>query len=59
MRLIILTKYPKRFVSFHVKDSLEVGASGKMDFKTYFENAELAGMKYYIVEQEAIYNNSF
>jgi len=45
--------YPKRFVSWHVKDSLEVGASGKMDFKTIFENAGLAGMKYYVVEQEA------
>lgn len=46
-------KYPKRFVSWHVKDSLEIGDSGKMDFKTIFENADLAGMKYYVVEQEA------
>jgi sugar phosphate isomerase/epimerase len=46
-------KYPGRFVSWHVKDTLEVGASGKMDFKTIFENAALAGMKYYVVEQEA------
>lgn len=46
------TKYPGRFVSYHVKDRLEVGASGEMDFKTLFENADLAGMKYYIVEQE-------
>ena len=45
-------KYPGRFVSYHVKDRLEVGASGEMDFKTLFENADLAGMKYYIVEQE-------
>jgi sugar phosphate isomerase/epimerase len=45
-------KYPGRFVSYHVKDSLEVGASGKIDFKTLFDNADLAGMKYYIVEQE-------
>jgi hypothetical protein len=35
-----------------VKDTLEVGASGEMDFKVLFDNAELAGMKYYIVEQE-------
>jgi sugar phosphate isomerase/epimerase len=47
------TKYPGRFASYHVKDSLELGASGKMDFQKLFENAELAGMKYYIVEQEA------
>jgi len=45
-------KYPGRFVSWHVKDTLEVGASGKMDFKTIFENAGVAGMKCYIVEQE-------
>ena len=47
------TKYPGRFVSWHVKDSLEIGVSGIMDFKTLFENAELAGMKYFVVEQEA------
>jgi sugar phosphate isomerase/epimerase len=46
-------KYPKRFKSWHVKDDFEIGASGKMDFKTIFANAELAGMKYYVVEQEA------
>jgi sugar phosphate isomerase/epimerase len=45
--------YPGRFLSYHVKDSLEVGASGIMDFKPYFDNAALSGMKYYIVEQEA------
>jgi sugar phosphate isomerase/epimerase len=53
------TKYPNRFVSWHVKDSLEIGASGKMDFKTIFENAALAGMKYYVVEQEAFANTPF
>jgi sugar phosphate isomerase/epimerase len=46
------TNYPKRFPLWHVKDAKEVGASGTMDFKTIFENAELAGMKYPIVEQE-------
>ncbi|HEX2394197.1 MAG TPA: TIM barrel protein [Bacteroidales bacterium] len=46
------TNYPGRFVSFHVKDTLEVGASGEMDFEAIFNNADLAGMKYYIVEQE-------
>jgi len=52
-------KYPKRFVSWHVKDSLEVGASGKMDFKTIFENSEIAGMKYIVVEQEAFTTTPF
>jgi len=45
-------KYPNRFQLWHVKDVKEVGASGTMDFKTIFENAELSGMKYPVVEQE-------
>ena len=45
-------KYPGRFEFFHVKDEAELGASGKMDFKPFFDNAEKAGMKYYIVEVE-------
>jgi sugar phosphate isomerase/epimerase len=52
-------KYPGRFLSYHVKDSLEVGASGKMDFKTLFESAEIAGMQYYIVEQEEFSTTPF
>jgi sugar phosphate isomerase/epimerase len=46
------TKYPGRFTLWHVKDEKELGASGKMDFKTLFKHAKLAGMKYPIVEQE-------
>ncbi len=45
-------RYPGRFLMFHVKDKEEVGGSGTMDFQPYFEHAELAGMKYYIVEVE-------
>jgi sugar phosphate isomerase/epimerase len=45
-------KYPKRFELWHVKDVKEVGASGTMDFKTIFANAELSGMKYPVVECE-------
>lgn len=45
-------KYPGRFELFHVKDEMELGESGKMDFKSSFDNAKLAGMKYYIVEVE-------
>jgi len=52
-------KYPNRFVSWHVKDTLEVGASGKIDFKQIFENAETAGMKYIVVEQEAFTTTPF
>jgi sugar phosphate isomerase/epimerase len=47
------TRYPGRFKLWHVKDEKELGASGKMDFKTMYENASLAGLLYSIVEQEA------
>lgn len=52
-------RYPGRFTLWHVKDELEVGASGKMDFKTIFENAAVAGMKHIIVEQEAFATTPF
>ena len=45
-------KYPGRFELWHVKDKAELGASGKMDFKRIFANAEKSGVKYYIVEVE-------
>ncbi len=45
-------RYPGRFLMFHVKDEQEVGASGNIDFRSAYENADLAGMKYHIVEVE-------
>lgn len=45
-------KYPGRFEIFHIKDEAELGAGRKMNFKPYFDNAEKAGMKYYIIEVE-------
>lgn len=45
-------KYPGRFEFYHVKDKEELGASGEIDFKPFFDNADKAGMKYYIVEVE-------
>ena len=45
-------KYPGRFELFHVKDEAELGASGEVNFESAFENSEIAGMKYYIVEVE-------
>lgn len=44
--------YPGRFELWHVKDEAELGASGTMDYKPAFENAEKSGMKYYVVEVE-------
>jgi len=45
-------RYPGRFGSFHLKDEAELGASGEIDFKSAFENADKAGVKYFVVEVE-------
>jgi sugar phosphate isomerase/epimerase len=45
-------KYPGRFELWHIKDKEEVGASGMMDFKAYWENAAKSGMQYGVVEVE-------
>lgn len=45
-------RYPGRWLMFHVKDREEIGASGTMDFRPAYENAELAGMRYHVVEVE-------
>ena len=58
----LFKKHPGRFHLWHVKDMLkadktkntEVG-NGTVDFKTIFASAKLAGVKYYIVEQENTY----
>ncbi|WP_256001849.1 sugar phosphate isomerase/epimerase family protein [Pedobacter deserti] len=55
----LFDKHPGRFVMWHVKDmdkadntlNTEVG-DGKVDFKTIFKHAKLAGLKHAIVEQE-------
>lgn len=44
--------YSGRFILWHVKDEKELGESGKMDFKTIFDNASVSGMKHIIVEVE-------
>lgn len=52
-------KYPGRFTMVHVKDmdkanpelNTEVG-KGSINFKSIFAKAKMAGIKYYIVEQE-------
>ncbi len=48
-----LEKYPGRFELWHVKDDKEIGASGKIDFRAIYEKAQISGLKYAIVEQEA------
>jgi sugar phosphate isomerase/epimerase len=44
--------YPGRFLLWHVKDEKELGASGEMDFESYFALADKAGVDYIIVEVE-------
>jgi sugar phosphate isomerase/epimerase len=46
------TRYPGRFLLWHVKDETELGASGKMDFANLFTGLEKSGAKHLIVEQE-------
>jgi sugar phosphate isomerase/epimerase len=45
-------KYPGRFELWHIKDKKEIGESGMMDFKSYWANAAVSGMKYGVVEVE-------
>jgi sugar phosphate isomerase/epimerase len=44
--------YPGRFELLHIKDELELGKSGKVDFESIYKNAATAGAKYMIVEVE-------
>lgn len=46
-------RFPGRFLSWHVKDLKELGASEKINFKEIFKYAEMAGLKYNITEIEA------
>jgi len=45
-------KHPGRFESFHIKDNMELGESGNMDFPVLLELRTKAGAKYHVVEVE-------
>jgi sugar phosphate isomerase/epimerase len=54
-------KYPGRFKIWHVKDMDDQGrfapvGNGKIDFSRILKNAKLSGMKYYIVEQDQVFD---
>lgn len=50
----LINKYADRIPLLHIKDDKEIGASGKMDFKTIYDAAYANGnLKGYFVEQEA------
>lgn len=59
--LTYFKKYPGRFKIWHVKDMDDQGrfapvGQGKIDFGRILKSAKLAGMKYYIVEQDMVYD---
>ncbi len=45
-------RYPDRFELLHIKDELELGRSGKVDFANIYNNVDTSGAKYMIVEVE-------
>ena len=54
-------KYPGRFKIWHVKDMDDEGrfapvGQGNIDFGRILANAKLSGMKYYIVEQDQVFD---
>jgi sugar phosphate isomerase/epimerase len=54
-------RYPGRFKIWHVKDMDDQGrfapvGKGKIDFARILKNAKLSGMKYYIVEQDQVFD---
>lgn len=44
--------YPKRFISWHVKDYKELGESGKIDFHNIFRYKKISGAEYIVSEVE-------
>ncbi|WP_144804655.1 hypothetical protein [Maribacter sp. MAR_2009_72] len=47
-----INNYPGRFFSWHTKDDMEIGASGKVNFKNLFSYAKKAGLRYNVAEVE-------
>ena len=57
----LFQKYPGRFKIWHVKDMDDQGrfapvGKGTIDFGRILKNAKLSGMKYYIVEQDQMFD---
>ena len=52
-------KYPGRFTMLHIKDYRELGESGMVGFDAIFKNADIAGMKDFVVELEAFTNGDW
>ncbi len=52
-----LKERPKQFKAIHIKDEMEIGASGKMDFKPIFEQMKANKVKDWYVEVENYTND--
>ncbi len=50
--LAYFEKYPGRFMLWHIKDEMELGESGEMDFNRIFSHKKESGFQYGIVEVE-------
>ncbi|RKR14569.1 sugar phosphate isomerase/epimerase [Maribacter vaceletii] len=60
--IVYFNKYPGRFIIWHVKDMDAQGrfapvGKGSIDFARILTQKEASGMKYYMVEQDATYDN--
>ena len=55
----LFRKYPGRFTLLHIKDHRELGESGMVGFDAIFKNADIAGMKDFVVEIEAFTNDDW
>ncbi len=54
-----INEYPGRFELLHIKDELELGKSGKVDFENIFHNIDASGAKFVIVEVERYTDGPF
>jgi sugar phosphate isomerase/epimerase len=57
----VFEKYPGRFIIWHVKDMDDQGrfapvGKGTIDFARILKHKKLSGMKYYIVEQDQVFD---
>lgn len=53
-----MKKYPSQITILHIKDEKEIGASGQMDFKPIFEQAQATNITDWYVEVEQYTNNN-
>lgn len=55
----LFRKYQDASPLLHIKDHRELGESGMVGFDAIFKNADIAGMKDFVVELEAFTNDDW